>query len=583
MYRKKVVLATAGACLLLLVVAFGISSSGLFANNNDDGGSSGGDFSSEGDSALVHEDPSDYLWEDTEAVNITLGGSGITVATSGVASVSGSTVTITSAGTYRLSGTLTNGQIIVYTKDEATVRLILNGVDISCSAGPVIYIQKANKTVIVLAEGTDNFVSDGSSYSLPSGEEEPDAAIFSKSDLTICGAGSLSVEGNYRDGIACKDGLIIANGTIVITAVDDGIRGKDYLIIEEGTLSLSVGGDGLKSTNDGGEGVGYVAIEGGTFDITSGADGIQAETDVIITGGDFEITSGGGSSQMPVEQSSKGIKGNSSVAVEDASFSIDSADDAIHSNGDVVIDGGFFEISTGDDGIHAEDSVTVNGGVIEIVKSYEGVEGAEITINGGEIRIASSDDGINTAGGNDGSGFTNPGMPGQGGGAMNSGSYPLYINGGYVYVNAAGDGLDINGPVAMTGGTVIVDGPIANDNGALDFVSFSISGGFLLAVGSSGMAMAPSSASPQPSLSLYSRTSISAVTLIHLEDTAGNALFTFSPAKSFASIVFSSPELVEGSSYVVFLGGSDTGTPVDGLYLGGVYTAGTNVGSFTAS
>ncbi|MEJ2149087.1 MAG: carbohydrate-binding domain-containing protein, partial [Chloroflexota bacterium] len=181
-----------------------------------------------------HDDPADYVWEEADVIPIALNGDSISADSDGVA-VEGSRATISAAGTYRLSGSLADGQIVVDTEDESIVRLILSGVDLHNSTGAPIYIVSAEKVLIVLTDGTDNHISDGETYVFEDpDEDEPNAAIFSKADLTISGEGSLAVEGRYNDGIASKDGLIVASGNVTVDAVDDGIRGKDYLVVRGG-------------------------------------------------------------------------------------------------------------------------------------------------------------------------------------------------------------------------------------------------------------------------------------------------------------------------------------------------------------
>lgn len=539
-----------------------------------------------------HEGADDYARKGAEAVEIALNGDSIAVDGEGAA-VDGSKATIASAGTYRLTGSLADGQIIVDTEDKETVILVLSGIDISSSTSAPIYVASAKKTVIVLAAGTTNHLSDGESYTLAdAAEDEPNAAIFSKGDLTISGDGSLTVDANYKDGIASKDGLIIAGGTIAVTAEDDGIRGKDYVIIKGGNITVNAGGDGLKSDNEEDATKGYIMIEDGVVDVTAGGDAITAQTDVLVSDGEIILASGGGSDgHIDESASAKGIKGVVSVVIDGGIFTIDSADDAIHSNGSVAIQGGSFTLTTGDDGVHADATVEVNGGDVRIADSYEGIESAMITINDGEIRVVSSDDALNVAGGIDGSG-TNPG-PERGGGPgarpaqdgfTSSGRYYLYVNGGTTVLDAAGDGLDINGSVVMTDGVLIVNGPIEQMNGALDYDgSLVITGGTLVAVGSAGMAQAPDESSTQASLLVNLSTTQPAGALVHVRTTEGDELLTFAPAKAYQSIVFSSPELVEGATVDVYTGGNSTGTVTDGLYQGGTYAPGAKAGSLTLS
>ena len=271
------------------------------------------------------------MWNSADVIDIELNGDSITVTPADAATVDGSTVTITSAANYRITGTLNNGQVIVDTDDEETVRLILNGVDITCSNSAPIYIVDAEKVILVLQEGTENYVTDGASYVLEPDTDEPNAAVFSRSDLTIFGDGSLDVDGNYNDGIASKDGLIIKNGAITVSSVDDGIRGKDYLVVKAGNITLDVGGDGLKSDNTANATMGYVSVEAGVIHVLSGGDSISAETDVLVSSGEFTLTSGGGSSGV-TSASAKGIKGLVSVIIDGGTFTVNSARVRIETN-----------------------------------------------------------------------------------------------------------------------------------------------------------------------------------------------------------------------------------------------------------
>ena len=515
------------------------------------------------------------------------------------ATVDGAIVTIASAGVYSISGVLDDGQIIIDTEDEETVVLVLNGADITCSTSAPIYILNAEKTVITLADGTENRVTDGDSYILEDAEsDEPNAAIFSKDDLTINGSGSLTVNANYNNGIASKDDLKITGGSIAVNAVNDGVKGRDSIAVRDGSITVKAGGDGMQSHNDEDAEKGYIFIEGGTLAITAGLDGIQAETRLLVSGGDITIVSGGGSvnggsgdrwgdwsmggtSDDGTGDSAKGLKAGVDVTITGGTINIDSSDDSIHSNASLSINGGNITLASGDDGMHSDATLQIDGGDISITKSYEGIESAVLTINDGTIHIIASDDGINAAGGNDGSAMG--GRPGQGSFEL-SGDYHLYVNGGYIAVDATGDGLDINGPIGMTGGVVIVNGPIANNNGALDYTgAFNITGGFLVAVGSSGMAEAPSTSSTQYSVMYNFASAQAAGTMVHIEAKGGEEILTFVPTKAYQSVVLSSPELENGTTYVVYSGGSSTGSVADGFYSDGAYTAGTQVAEFTIS
>ena len=554
-------------------------------------------------------------------------------------------LTIKTGGTYVISGELQDGQIVIDTEDKNLVRLVLNGVNINCSNSSAIYVANAEKTVISLPEGTENYLSDGQQYVFAdSSEDEPNAALFSKDDLTINGTGKLIVQGNYNNGIASKDDLIITGGDLQIKAVDDGLMGRDLLAVKEGNITIATSGDGIKSTNDKDASKGIIALEGGTFEITSGNDGIQAVTSLWIADGSYKIMSGGGSPEMvnnseekmrgpwgssaeptststttstedTESESAKGLKAGMAIAVGGGAFTIDSLDDGVHSNDSIEIAGGDFKVATGDDGVHADSSLLTTGGKIMISKSYEGIESQLITFNDGEIHVTSSDDGINVGGGNDGSGLDMPPQfegtgesVGEANNEANSGANTgasnenaskavsnnetktaseenkLIINGGYITVNANGDGLDSNGSIAMTAGTVIVNGPTNNGNGPLDYNNnFDMSGGFLIAVGSSGMAQAVSEDSSQHSVLMTYPETQKAGTLVHLEDSKGESIVTFAPEKDYQSVLISSPKLEKGSSHTIFSGGTSTGKDIDGLYSDGDYQGGTKVVAFTIS
>lgn len=502
----------------------------------------------------------------SNVTQIILNGNSIDVVGTGV-TVNGTTATLTSARTYNISGTLADGQIIVNTPDAGPVRLVLNGVDISSSVGAPVHVAAATKADIVLVDQSTNRLSDPASYaSNGSTQSEPDAAVFSQALLTISGNGSLTVTGHYQDGIASTKGLVITSGTITVNAVDEGIRGRDYLVVVNGLVTVNAGGDGLKADNADDSALGYIYIAGASIAVTSGGDAITAETKVLIASGDFTINAGGGSSVVIDESlSAKGIKGLVSVTIDDGAFVIDSADDAIHSNASVTINVGRYAIATGDDGVHADAAVTVNGGEIDITRCFEGIEGVVVTINDGTMHIVSSDDALNVAGDLAGTG------------------YYMFLNGGHIVLNAAGDGIDVNGSIVMTGGTVIVNGPTANDNGALDFdASCVLTGGYLLAAGSAGMAQTPSATSTLHVVRITFATSKAPGSLVRLQ-TQGKDVFTFAPAKNYRSVIFSSSALLPGSSYDLYTGGSCTGTAVDGLCQGGTYTPGTKAGTFTVS
>lgn len=263
--------------------------------------------------------------------------------------------------------------------------------------------------------------------------------------------------------------------------------------------------------------------------------------------------------------------------IHGGTFSLDTKDDAVHSNGNVFITNGDFMISSGDDGIHADNNVMISGGTINILKSYEGIEATQVTISDGTIGIVASDDGLNAAGGNDGSSMN--GRPGQNRFSRSTGT--ITISGGFITVDAMGDGVDSNGDIYMSGGTLLVNGPTANNNGALDYDgTFELSGGVLVAAGSSGMLQGPSTSTNQSSIIMQFSQTQKAGTIVRVEDQSGNDVITFAPSKNFQAIVVSSPNLKQGETYTIYTGGQATGSQTFGLYQDGSYEGGEEIVQF---
>lgn len=476
--------------------------------------------------------------------------------------------------------------------------------------GDEVQISAKNGTTNTISDGTshtDTYVdSDGNTNTV-------NGAIFSRDDLKLKGKGTLIVNGNTEDGIVCKNDLKIWNGNITVNAADDGIRGNDSVRIGDpdaadySSLSVTVntnngssGGDGIKTNSDE-DGKGYVTINGGTVNIDSYADGIQAEQTFTMNGGELNITTyqgsnftgsasggnggwGGGmggndGNSNKTDISAKGIKAvgvydeagttwqsGGDLIVNGGTITIDSSDDSLHCGGDMQLLGGSMTLATADDGAHSDHALTIGstGGdydapYVNITKSYEGIEGVDITQNSGTVMVTSSDDGYNAAGGADSSGNNNSGgwsqgsWGGPGGGSSSDGSQTMTFNGGYAYVNAAGDGLDSNGNIYFNGGYVFVS-QTGGGNGPLDCGdsnnSITYSGGTVIAAGSSDMFETPSS------YSFLSTTSVSAGQTITFTDASGNVLATFTLPNGSAEMVMCSQE----SSVTCYTGGTLSGT-----------------------
>ncbi|MBQ7836085.1 MAG: carbohydrate-binding domain-containing protein [Clostridia bacterium] len=513
--------------------------------------------------------------DDASGDAVTLTCNGKAVESNGKISNENGTVTITDGGEYILSGEL-NGSVVVEAKDK-TVQLILDGITVTSENTAPISIRKAKKVVITIAEGSENCLCDRGSYIYDDkAENEPSAAVFSKSDLTLNGEGSLTVDTEFNDGIVSKDILRIIGGRYNITSADDGIVGRDAVLIENGSFTIKSGGDGIKTTNTDDASLGYISITDGSFNIESGTDGIQAVTAVNIADGEYVIKTGGGSvnasyieeggfaegwgkwhggPQTSGEEetddtvSAKAIKAGTSIGVQGGIFTIDSSDDSIHSNKNINISGGDITAASGDDGIHADSDLTVSGGNITVTKSYEGLEACNITLSGGNINITASDDGVNGAGGNDSSAMGD--RPGQN--AFSSGTAVFTMSGGNLTVSAAGDGIDINGSAAVDGGTVYVYGPENSGNGIIDYdTSFEINGGTFIAMGASGMLQGFTGGS-QPSVACTVG-NVQAGVVVSMEDSATcEELFSFEALKQCSALIFSSSELEVGREYTVYI------------------------------
>ena len=490
------------------------------------------------------------------------------------------TVKITAEGTYVVSGE--HESITVSAPDTAKVRIILKNATVSNTSGPAIYIEKADKVFITACEGTVNTLSDGTSYTGDFKDTNVDGAIFSKTDLTLNGEGTLNITGNCKCGAVSKDDLIICGLNLTVKSTGCALEGKDCVKIKDAAITVSAGGDGIRSTSTEKSNKGFVYIETGNIDITSGNDGIQAATVLKAANGSIKITAGGGAADtkqnsggrnMPGfggntqttddEESTKGLKAGSLILIDEGSFEVSSKDDSFHSNGDIEINGGSFTAAAGDDGFHADNNLIINGGSITVSRSYEGLEGQKVTVTGGDIDITASDDGINAA--SSSSNSSSDGRPG------NSDSNALItIGGGYIVVNAAGDGIDSNGNVAITGGTVLVSGPTDNGNGAFDYDGeATVSGGTVILCGSSGMAQGFSDKSEQASFMYTLDNSASAGSSVAVTDEKGNVLASFIPAKQYNNVVISTPSLKSGSSYKLVIGGMVSGADKNGFASSG--------------
>ena len=547
-------------------------------------------------------------YEESGAVYVTLSDDGITGETAGVA-INGQTVTITAEGTYIFSGTLSEGQIVV-DADNAKVQIVFDNVDITCASSAAVYVKSAEKVFVTLAEGSQNTLRNTDEY-VAIDDNNIDAVIFAKSDLTLNGTGSLTIVSAEGHGIVSKDDLKITGGTYDITAAGHALSGKDSVRIADGTFILTAEKDGIHAENADDEEKGYIYIADGDFTITSDGDGMDASNIVQIKDGTLDITAGGGAANslkthesdvpgggmpqngekpdgesmpqmgekpdgenMPQDTttdesgtSTKGIKAGGGMYLNGGTYQIDSADDSIHSNANITIADGTYTLATGDDGVHADDALIVNGGTITVTESYEGLEGLTVTINDGTIDITARDDGINTAGGTDQSGFGTFGDHFKGMDSADDETEEttdnemwMELNGGYIHILAGGDGVDSNGDLTINGGEIYIDGPSDNGNSAIDYGDRSsayVNGGTLVAIGSSGMAEGMSDSSKQKVLMVKLGEQMEAGNVV-LTDSEGNVIVSYTALKTYDCVIISTAEVESGATYTLTTSGTTT-------------------------
>lgn len=429
-------------------------------------------------------------YDESEAVKITLSGKTAACNSSNV-QIEDGVVTIKAAGVYVLSGTLTDGTIVVDAGDDDKVQLVLDGVSIMAADYAAIYAKNADKVFVTLAEGAGNSLTVSGDY-VQTDDNNVDAVIFAKCDLTLNGTGSLTVKDNTGHGIVSKDDLVVTGGTYTIYSQDHCLNGKDSVRIADGTFNLSCDEDGIHAGNDDQQD-GYVYIEGGDINI-----------------------------------------------------------------------------SVGDDAIHAEGLLIITGGDIDVSKSCEGVEGDKILVTGGDIDVISSDDGFNAAGGSSGSGDNHDGFgggPGMGGVDMDADNDAyILITGGTININANGDGIDSNGCIGITGGSVYVLGPSDDGNGAMDYgICAAITGGEIVAVGGSGMAQGFGDESTQCSALVNFDEWVDAGETITLTDSDGKEVLSYRVDKKFNSVVISTSDMKQGDNYTLTVGDQNSTFTLDDI------------------
>lgn len=439
--------------------------------------------------------------------------------------------TIEEGGSYRLRGWVA-GSVVVEAGDDPVV-LVLDGLTLRTADGPAIDVRSTGIVTLVIAEGTSNTIE----------AEGTDPAVRSAAGLTLQGTGSLDID-STGDGITSDAGIVVAEGSLQVNASGDGIRAGEYLVIEDGTITVAADGAGLASDSSDVSGTGYVAVRDPFLTVSAGEDGIRAASDLIVFGGGFEVTTAGGhQSTIGEEESATALKAGRRVVVDGGTFLLDAADDGVNATHSAVLNDGDWEVAAGDDAFHAEYGLTVNSGQLDVTAATEGLEAEAVTIAGGSIEILSSDDALNAS----------------------EADAPLatpsvMITGGTIRLDSsAGDGLDSNGNIAMTGGDLLILGAPVDNESAIDYDGeFLISGGTLVAAGGAGMAQPPSSGSAQRSLwfDVDGRDG----TVVRFAGPDGKLAGTVTGTRRFGAVVISNPDLTIGRTYTVTVDGEPVGT-----------------------
>ena len=547
----------------------------------------------------THYSEQDLSWDTSSETAIDLSNP---TATDGV-TVEDGTLTITKAGTYKLSGEY-QGQIKVETADSDAVRLVLDNANITNSSGAALNVVNADEVILYSASGTTNTISDGADYTA-TGEDDPDAVVYSKADLTIAGEGTLKVNGNHEDGIHTSDGLVIASGTLEVNAANTGIKGKDYVDILGGTINVTAQQDGIKSTNDTDEGQGWTRLSNGTVTVNAGDDGFKASRVVEISGG-----------SLTVEQSDEGIEAQY-INVSGGDVNVTSADDGMNASLKTSDSESTDSSANTSDTANQQQNNQQQGsipdgqqsgtsnqqqqgmgqppamsGTSQDGTSQNGASGTaqqqNNTQNQGNQNMGQPPamPGGNAQDGTSQNGTTGTGqppqggMPGGGGGTFEVIDAAINVSGGHVTVNAEGDGIDSNGVTTLSGGTLIVNGPSQGGNAALDTNGdLLLNGATVLSGSTADMFEAPSTNSTSGYLKLTNSSGFEQGSTVQVADSSGKVVANYKVTKSNVQLVLvSSSSIVKGQSYTAYTTTSAVDSNAASLASGA-----TELGSFTAS
>ena len=498
--------------------------------------------------AQTHYTNEDLTWDSSDEKTIDLANP---TATDGV-SVENGTITITSGGTYRLTGEY-SGQVKIEAAKTDTVRLVLDNAKITNSTGAALNVVSAAEAIIYTAAGTTNTVADEANYTA-TGDDDPDAAIYSTANLTLAGEGSLSVEGAYEEGIHTTGGLVIASGTLEVNAANTGIKGKDYVDITGGIVNVTAAQDGIKSTNTDDESMGFTRLSAGSVTVSAGDDGLKAPHTLEISGGTLNI-----------EKSNEGIEAQY-INILDGDVTVNSTDDGINASLKDSSSDTSSDTTSGTAPAGQQTQQNQNGQVQQAPAGGGAAPGGSQGSTGQNQNMPQPP--------------TDGAMPGGGGGTFEVVDAAINISGGTVTVNAEGDGIDSNGTATFSGGTVTVNGPVAGGNNALDSNGDLLLNGGTVTTGSTAdMFEAPSSASTSGYLKITDSSALTQGSTVQVTDSSGTVVANYKITTSGVQLVLvSNKNIVKGQSYTV----SVTSGSVDAASTTAASGA-SQLGSFTAA
>ena len=517
----------------------------------------------------------DPTWSAATATYVTLAEGGMAVRGVGASlSEDGRVLTIRQKGTYVFSGAMADGQIVVDVA-EGRVHLVLAGASLGCATSSPVFVRSASCVRLIAEAGTENYLSDSAAYTGQDAlTKEPDATLFSADDLVLCGRGTLTIEGNYRDAIHAKDRLTLSDLTLHVRAREDGIVARDALLLRAVDLTATCGKDGIKANNPA-EGLGYLYAESGRFSLTVGQDAFEAAGRMLLSGGTYQLLCGGGYAGTPGTVGCKGVKAATELVVTGGDFEIDALDDALHTDGRMAIAGGSFSLYSGDDALMANE-MHIGGGRVTVRTCMDGLVAETMEITGGELTVTAQADGLRAR--------TRR--------AQEEGGFDLYpetvaetpscatltIRGGTLAIRANGDAAHVRGSMRVEGGLTLLSGPPVKGGDPVDCDGgLTITGGTLVALGHTGYlpALTADSSAAMVEASFAAPQAADVPLTLRQEQ---EALVTVLPLRTYYKMVIFSTALREGAFCTLRSGGEVEGETR--IFAGPGVLGGGTIGAF---